>query len=196
MRMQDFRGRPCCGLLVELWATYFSANTTNSLRDATKTQLSNKISVPNAYAAAGRGIIKQFTAVVLLTEQKRVPSNSRWAQILSRARFGVWNEEDILFMKGLVLTNPACLTPDFQESGWLSAVLVTSRNAVRIQWNAETIRKWCATNRKALFRIPCCDEIRRDKRSPTKTNSALSWRAKRNKPAIFHPCWKWQRECQ
>ncbi|KAG8891643.1 hypothetical protein FRC01_014596 [Tulasnella sp. 417] len=128
-----------------------------------------KRTVPNAYAASGRGIMEQFTTVVLLTEQKRVPANSTWAQILSRARFGACNEEDIRFMKGLVLTNPSCVIPDFREPGWSSAVLVTSRNAVRIQWNAEAIRKWCATHQKPLFRIPCCDEIGRDKRSPTRS---------------------------
>ncbi|KAG8917647.1 hypothetical protein FRC01_002313, partial [Tulasnella sp. 417] len=82
-----------------------------------------KRTVPNAYAASGRGIMEQFTTVVLLTEQKRVPANSRWAQILSRARFGACNEEDIRFMKDLVLTNPSCAIPDFREPGWSSAVL-------------------------------------------------------------------------
>ncbi|KAG8935210.1 hypothetical protein FRC01_005466 [Tulasnella sp. 417] len=119
---------------------------------------------PNTYAAIGRGIMEQFNAVVLLKEQKRVAAGSDWAKTLSRARYGACNKEDICKMKSLVLTGSSCNPLGFDKG---TTVLVTPRNAVRIQWNQRAIRRWCMEKKKPLFIIHARDEIGKNRHPPS-----------------------------
>lgn len=126
--------------------------------------------LPNAYAAIGRGIVEQFDKVVILKEQVRI-TDPIWRGMLSRARMGDCTEEDMSMLKQLVLTNDACDVPDFTTTPWCDVVLVTSRNATRIQWNRLAIRKWCKRHETPLFIIPSRDRVGREKRKPDQRES-------------------------
>lgn len=93
-------------------------------------------------ARLGRAVYEQFDIVVKLEEQMRI-QDQHWQDILQRSRTGDCTGEDIAEIRKLILTNPLCDVPNFSESPWNDAVLVTPRNGVRTFWNEQMLETHC-----------------------------------------------------
>ena len=93
-------------------------------------------------AQLGRSLYEQFDVVIKLEEQMRI-QDQQWQDILRRSRTGDCTGEDIAEIRKLVLTNPLCEVPNFSESPWDDAVLVTPRNGVRTFWNEHMLESHC-----------------------------------------------------
>ena len=93
-------------------------------------------------ARLGRSLYEQFDIVIKLEEQMRV-RDQVWQDILRRSRTGDCTGEDIAEIRKLILTNPQCEVPNFSESPWDDAVLVTPRNGVRTFWNEQMLDSHC-----------------------------------------------------
>ena len=98
----------------------------------------------------GRALYDQFDIVVKLEEQLHI-KDQHWQDILQRSRTGDCTGEDIAEIKKLVLTNPLCDVPNFSESPWDDAVLVTPRNAVRTFWNEQMLDSHCRKTGEAHY---------------------------------------------
>lgn len=107
-------------------------------------------------AKLGREIFLQFDTVVFLDEQVRV-TDAAWSDILQRLRIGQCNEEDIEEIRSLVISNEKCDVPDFSQSPWNDAILVTSRHAVRQAWNEHAIIKHCKKTKRRRYIVPAED---------------------------------------
>ena len=66
-----------------------------------------------------------------------------WQDILHRSRTGDCTGEDITEIRKLILTNPQCELPNFSESPWDNAVLVTPCNGVQMFWNEQMLNSHC-----------------------------------------------------
>ena len=97
---------------------------------------------PDHFCYLGRTIYEQFDIVVKLNEQMRI-QDKVWQDILDRARTGDCTTQDISELKKLVLSNPECDVPNFENSPWNEAILVTSRNGVQTLWNNEALSRHC-----------------------------------------------------
>lgn len=91
-------------------------------------------------AILGREIFKQFDTVVILNKQIRV-KDKVWIDILNRLRVGECNYDNIDEIEKLVLDHKDCIRPDFQQTPWKDAILVTPRHTVRKMWNEECISR-------------------------------------------------------
>lgn len=79
----------------------------------------------------GSMLYKEFSTVVLLTEQMRV-KDEVWMDFLRDMRKG-------------------------KEEPWNSAVLVTPRHSVRMKWNSEAVRQHCTKTHRRLY-IACAED--------------------------------------
>lgn len=118
---------------------------------------------PTKTAAIGRAIFEQFETVVILKEQMRI-RDARWMNILQRARTGDCTEDDVSEIRKLVVTEPDCSIPDFDEEPWSSAVLVTPRHGVRSPWNDAAIEKHCARTGNVLYTFDAEDTVGRERK--------------------------------
>ena len=109
-------------------------------------------------AVNGRRLYEQFECVVKLTEQVRIVDD-RWLSILRRARTGSCNEADLEFLRALRLGEPECPPTDFSSEPWKSAVLVTPRHAVRVDWNRARVLKHCEESKTVLYLCNAQDTI-------------------------------------
>lgn len=121
----------------------------------------------DAHALLGREIFLQFDTVVILTEQIRV-RDSVWSGILNRLRVGECDDKDIREVEKLVLTNPACDVPNFQEDPWSDAILITTRHGVRERWNEEAIAKHCLKTGNLRYVCPAEDIDKATQEVPSK----------------------------
>lgn len=119
----------------------------------------------SARAKIGREVFKQFETVVILNEQIRMKDKG-WSQMLDKLRVGECSHEDIEEIKKLVLSNPNCERPDFQQEPWSSAVLVTSRHAVREQWNEHSTIKHCNVTGNIRYSVNAEDIDKDTKQEP------------------------------
>lgn len=110
-------------------------------------------------ALLGREIFLQFDTVVILDEQNRI-NDRTWNNILSRARVGECNANDLHEIEKLVLTNPECNIPDFSKAPWDQAILVTPRHTVRNSWNDHALAKHCMKTRNQCYIVPAKDTLR------------------------------------
>ncbi|KAF5331245.1 hypothetical protein D9611_013149 [Ephemerocybe angulata] len=92
--------------------------------------------------ALGREIFLQFENIVILTEQNR-SRDPGWTELLNRLRVGECTDDDLNEVQKLVLTDPRCEVPNFNEGEWRDVVLVTPRHRVRKAWNDIAIAKHC-----------------------------------------------------
>ncbi len=100
----------------------------------------------------GSTLYKEFSTVVLLTEQMRV-KDEVWIEFLRDMRKGTVDDDDMTMLKRLVLPSETNL----QEEPWNSAVLVTPCHSVRMKWNAEAVRQHCTRSRETLY-IACAED--------------------------------------
>jgi hypothetical protein len=107
-------------------------------------------------AQIGRAIFKQFNTVVILDKQNRV-TDVKWANILSKLRVGQCDHNDLEEIQKLVLSNPDCIKPNFQETPWSDAILVTPRHAVREAWNEHSVVKHCKKTGNRRYLVPAYD---------------------------------------
>ncbi len=117
-------------------------------------------------AVCNREVFKQFETVIILTEQVRVKDKT-WTNMLDRLRVGECSHEDIEEINKLVLSNPECDKPDFQQQPWSEAVLVTSRHAVREQWNYQATIKHCSMTGNIRYRVRGEDIDKDTKETPS-----------------------------
>ena len=104
--------------------------------------------------ATGKLLYEQFQTVVILKEQKRV-ADIVWKGVLDRLREGECTEEDMKEVRKLIVTEND--SEDFSSGKWDNAVLVTSRHAVREQWNKAAIARHCARTGNRLYICPAED---------------------------------------
>jgi hypothetical protein len=98
----------------------------------------------------GRAIYEEFQTVVILKQQHRI-TDDVWKDFLQRLRNGVVQERDIHMLKKQVIGNPETEEVDFNAYPWNEASLVTPRHAVRNEWNASAVRKWCQVSKQRLY---------------------------------------------
>ena len=48
-----------------------------------------------------------------------------WRQFLTNLRYGEVKQEDLIMLRSLIITNPACPDTNFGEEPWSEAALVT-----------------------------------------------------------------------
>jgi hypothetical protein len=107
----------------------------------------------------GSTLYLAFETVVNLTQQVRI-TDPTWNEVLQHVRYGTCKEEHIRTIRSLVLTNRECVRPDFENTEWRKASLVTPRNEVRSQWNDAAVEKHCRATRKTRFLCPAEDSVR------------------------------------
>ena len=98
----------------------------------------------------GWALYDQFDIVVKLEEQMCIRDQD-WQDILQCSWMGDCTGEDIAEIKKLVLTNPLCDVPNFSESPWDNAVLVTPRNAIQMFWNEHMLDSHCRETGEAHY---------------------------------------------
>lgn len=103
-------------------------------------------------------IFLQFDTVEILQGQVRV-RDPKWMQILKRLRTGNCTNENISEVQKLVLTNKNCDVPDFSTELWSEAILITSRHAVREQWNEAALAKYCRSTGNRRYIVHADDRI-------------------------------------
>ena len=113
-------------------------------------------------AVIGRAIFEQFETVVVLREQNRI-RDVRWMEILRHARTGECTENDIGEIRKLVMTEPDCDVPNFEQEPWLSAVLVTPRHGVRNPWNEAATMRHCAGTGNILYTFNAEDTVGKER---------------------------------
>lgn len=106
--------------------------------------------------AAGKLLYEQFQTVVILKEQKRV-ADVVWKGVLDRLREGECTEEDIQEVRKLIVNEADNDNEEFSSGKWDNAVLVTSRHAVREEWNQAAIARHCARTGNRLYICPAED---------------------------------------
>ncbi len=109
-----------------------------------------------ARSVIGKSIYDQFTTVVLLTQQIRVTDHV-WNELLQRLRTGDCTDKDIEIIDSLVLEDKCDNLPDFQQPPWDEAILVTSRQLPRDEWNLASIRQHCNRTGQRWYNCPAED---------------------------------------
>jgi hypothetical protein len=104
----------------------------------------------------GRWIFRQFNTVVWLQQQIRI-KDTVWTNLLSRLRLGQCDNDDTRIIQSLTLNHPNCPKTDFGQLPWSNAVLVTTRNAVREEWNAASLKRHCRRTGNYRYLIPSED---------------------------------------
>ena len=117
-------------------------------------------------ASIGHAIYQQFETVITLTEQMRI-RDTRWMELLARAREGECTEEDLKIIKSLVLTDEDCNVPDFSRPPWNEAILVTPRHSARIYWNEAALSKHCKSTGHILYQCDAEDTAGNENRPLT-----------------------------
>jgi len=112
----------------------------------------------NEMEILGCKLYEQFDTVVRLKTQVRV-TDPEWVELLQHARNGSCKEHHLATLRSLILTHDRCPATDFSTSPWKTAVLVTPRHAVRMQWNYATARCRAGRNRISLLTCPAFDSI-------------------------------------
>jgi len=107
-------------------------------------------------ALLGREIFLQFDNVVILDKQNRIKDKT-WSDIMSRARVGKCNANNLYKIEKLVLTNPECNIPDFSKALWDQAILITPRHSVRNLWNEHALAKHCMKTGNRRYIVPAED---------------------------------------
>ncbi len=111
----------------------------------------------------GRALYEEFTTVVILKEQMRV-SDPVWRDFLVHLRYGKVKQEHLTMLRTLIMRPNSDNTPgDMTSPIWNSASLVTPRHAVRVQWNAEGVRKWCRSAGERLYIVTAEDTVKKRK---------------------------------
>ncbi|KJA13633.1 hypothetical protein HYPSUDRAFT_532240 [Hypholoma sublateritium FD-334 SS-4] len=87
--------------------------------------------------------------------------------MLDKLRIGECTHEDIEEINKLVLSHPECEKPDFQQEPWSNAVLVTSRHAVREQWNEHSTIKHSIMTGNIRYSVKAEDLDRDTKKEPS-----------------------------
>lgn len=100
----------------------------------------------------GSMLYKEFSTVVLLTEQMRV-KDEVWMDFLRDMQKGTVQDDQISMLKGLVLPSKMNL----QEEPWNSAIHVTPRHSVRMKWNSEAVQQHCTKTHWRLY-IACAGD--------------------------------------
>ena len=113
----------------------------------------------HAHALKGRSIFLEYDHVVIHRDQMRITDNI-WTGILGRLRVGECTEKDIEEVQKLVLTDPACETPDFSSSPWCDATLITPRNATKDLWNSAALEGHCRASGNRKYIISAEDTIK------------------------------------
>ncbi len=109
----------------------------------------------------GRTIYEEFTTVVVLREQMRV-SDPTWREFLVHLRHGKVTNEDLKMLRTLIMKpNSDTTAADMSSPIWQGASLVTPRHAVRMDWNAEGVRKWCRAQKERLYIITAEDRVKK-----------------------------------
>lgn len=98
----------------------------------------------------GRRLYELFTCVVVLRQQVRV-TDQRWLNFLRRARTGSCTADDLHYVRTLTIGDIQCPPTDFSRDPWNSAVLVTPRHAVRMDWNRACGVKHCQMTENVLY---------------------------------------------
>lgn len=106
--------------------------------------------VGTARAELGRAIYMQFETVVTLRDQMRI-QDAEWGRILGRSRLGECTKEDLVEIRKLLVTSPDCDLPDFVNTAWKDAILVTPRHGVRERWNHAKLIQHCERTGNAMF---------------------------------------------
>lgn len=123
----------------------------------------------------GRRLYELFTCVVVLRQQVRV-TDGRWLSFLRRARSGACTEEDLRYVRSLTIGESGCPPTDFSTEPWNSAVLVTPRHAVRMDWNRACGIKHCQLTKNVLYLSVAVDEISGRKLTEPERRAVLSKR--------------------
>ncbi len=111
----------------------------------------------------GRAIYEEFTTVVILKEQMRV-TDPVWRDFLVHLRYGKVTPTHLAMLRTLIMRPQSEHTPaDMTSPIWNSASLVTPRRAVRLEWNAEGVRKWCRSAGERLYIVTAEDTIKKKK---------------------------------
>lgn len=85
-----------------------------------------------------------------------------WLDVLRAARHGGCNGHTHLPMiRSLILENGPEIIPDFSTEPWSKAVLITSRHALRTQWNTRALEAHCQQKKKLLVISPAEDLVKR-----------------------------------
>ena len=82
----------------------------------------------------GHNIYSQFQTVITLKQQMRI-TDKIWSDILEQSRTGDCIKSNLEEIRKLVLTNPACSIPNFNDAPWDNVVLITPWNIMHQKWN-------------------------------------------------------------
>ena len=83
-------------------------------------------------------------------EQKRV-IDPVWLDFLQHLQSGKVKREHLKMLRTLIVGENRNQTIDFEEPPWNTAILVTPRHAVRVQWNIAALYKHCHANGQKLL---------------------------------------------
>ncbi|KAJ3574918.1 hypothetical protein NP233_g1427 [Leucocoprinus birnbaumii] len=106
----------------------------------------------------GQEIYKQFEDVVSLKEQMRV-QDAGWLDLLRHVRVGGCTSAHVELLESLTLTSTHCQRPDFDSRPWDDVVLITTRRAVRDEWNKAAILEHSHRSGQAMYISPREDLI-------------------------------------
>lgn len=153
---------PFGGLNVLLFGDFHQfppvGNSTGALYEPSK-------STDKPLTVRGKDIYDQFDKVVILQKQMRC-QDQPWDDLLGRLREGMCTDDDIDEVKKLVLSDPRCDVPDFSSQPWDQAILITSRHAVRKEWNKRAVEKHCHQTNVVKFVVQAHDIDTRTKARP------------------------------
>jgi hypothetical protein len=104
----------------------------------------------SAESQLGYAIYQEFSTVVILKEQHRI-KDAIWMDFLHHLRNGSVQDHHICMLKKQVIGSTEETLVDFDSPPWNDASLVTPRHAVRSEWNAIAVRKWCRDTGQQLY---------------------------------------------
>jgi len=110
----------------------------------------------------GFQLYRQFQKVIVLTDQMRIAEDTRWIELLERARQGECTDEDLGIVRELILDEEVHKAPAQThrlDPSWRDAVLVTSRHSVRRAWNGEALVEHCLRTGNPKYKIHADDQI-------------------------------------
>ena len=105
-------------------------------------------------------IFEQFDTVVILKEQMCI-WDAQW-MVTPHVHTRDCTTNDIAEIHKLVITEPNCILPKFNNEPWNSAVLITLRHGMWNPWNQAAIEQPCTKTGNILYTFDVEDTVRKD----------------------------------
>lgn len=119
----------------------------------------------------GRALFEQFDRVVILRDQVRIQDKD-WLEVLQAACHGGCNAHTHLPMiQSLILNNTPVSPNELECDPWQQVVLITSRHALRNNWNSRALRDHCRRNNVPMIVAPADNVVKRRGMEPRQLTS-------------------------